>query len=1535
MKYVRRGLYIFIPLLLCLFALRAYISTNNFRDLLTNILKNSGLNVTFEKVELQGFNKLKIDNLIVRDIHGNVFINSKKTTANINLLVPSRLNRIDVYDAIVNIERQKNNHMNVFDIMKPSNKKNSIDRASRLGKLYIHNATVNYSDVSYAKKIEKTLNKVNGFLETAKSRGFTLEAKGSNGNEVLGIKLRNPIKRVQNFWSIFNKKKNNDEKEKHFEMTLDFKNVKITELLGQYVPLDMIKAKSGILDGRLFLSNKNPKKETIPVGNLKITNGTVWYEDIEGDIKNVDATVILSKDKNTVDAKTKLKNRPVTFKLTQDRPKEKLKIKLTADKLPYSEINRYKIIKEFKVDAIGNVTADLDIDVDLKTKNALLNGIFSSENIKLANYNFRNVKTKMKLDTKEKIVVLDNTKFNFDETISGFKVKADAVIPKFTYNTNTEIGSGNYILTNRGSDFSIKEIAGTALINSENIITSNFNSKEVSGNFRINPKLMEMVVNAKSNQNFDVIYQKQKYTLKPKIENLKLAFKNKNILQSGRIKTDLKIQNKYVDNINADVIVHNGNYDINALVTTGGEVFRVAGKTTSDMKHNYTVELKDKNKILDVAKLLKNYKVDIKGLETARLPIKLVKLNIFGDSNKISGDYEISSAYGRFIVEYEELHAKGKIHDLQKMDLDMNAKMKELWIKYQRFKEVSTHLAIKDNVVNIEKLGNDRQLVANGKYNLKTGNMHINSKLNNYVVYNTVKPELNLYINNANLTLNGKMDNLSGKIIVPDSRTTINDKNIGETQIYADIKNSVINLTDVRLRKNNLTGTYNLKTGIADMVLNLDEENVPYLIDVPDLKFGAISKLKLKGDLNKFNLAGFIDLNNVNYKGYNIPGVKTIIEYADGNIDKLLNYGTLDIKDFRFIGDNQETLFQTNTKVDLANTHFNYKLENQKFALDSVEDLKNKGYSGDINLNFSLTGKPNNFNAILGIGADDVTLSGFHVKDLVIDASASNKLLNIGQISLEYEDNPLVINGYLQYEPMKYNLHANAENFNLSFLGLDPNIKTAEGILNMDMTLTNAATSGKIDLANFSYITKDGLTNAQNINAKIDVANNKLQINRLDGGFNGGTFIVDGNMDIPTIPGDFMKTKHLELGKIDIDANLDKLGLRYGNDIDYALTGKVNLTEDFLSGNLKVDSADIRGIPNFGGNEEENLTESQKEQKLKDKTIAEGIIEGVIDKILKQYTVALDVQMGRNVKVDIPSMSLVKNIKSKVDGGAKIRYENGAIGMDGTFSLRDGKFYLNGNRFKIDSGEIRFISKDGVTVLSDPFVIITASTTVKGEKIEVDVSGNVSNPQMAFSSSSGKTKEEILSLLAFKTVVGNNSNNHDDTSLNHKNNTDDGVVVVGSLVNTALNELIFSSVTGKIGESLGLSNFSISTDVDKSKTGQYRAATTLYVQDNLYKDKLFWNLEVKFPFQVTKDTNGGNSSSLPVGYNAWLNYNFNKSLELKVGGETINQKSTNANMKSGTKGNYYIGVDFSTRGHSLGEILKRMFKKKKLETLKK
>jgi len=82
------------------------------------------------------------------------------------------------------------------------------------------------------------------------------------------------------------------------------------------------------------------------------------------------------------------------------------------------------------------------------------------------------------------------------------------------------------------------------------------------------------------------------------------------------------------------------------------------------------------------------------------------------------------------------------------------------------------------------------------------------------------------------------------------------------------------------------------------------------------------------------------------------------------------------------------------------------------------------------------------------------------------------------------------------------------------------------------------------------------------INANIDLRNNKLVVNRLDGGYNGGTFKVSGDLDVPKIPADFMKTKRLELGKFELNANLKNVGLHYGTGIDFALSGNAIFTEN-------------------------------------------------------------------------------------------------------------------------------------------------------------------------------------------------------------------------------------------------------------------------------------------------------------------------------------------------------------------------------------
>ena len=1654
MKYIKRSLIVFIFLLMSLFALKFYISTKNFRGVLTSILKSSGLNVEFRNVKLIGFNKIQIDNLKVKDLAGNVVIDAKKTTAGISLLMPTRLNRIDVYNGIVNLERRKDNDFNIFHVIKTDPKKpKTFDPTSRIGKMHIHNSILNFTDTTYSKKIRKTLKKVSGRLEVAKSRGFSLFAKGSGNKnedgttEILKVELKQLIKSKQSIYSMFDKIKNSDIRRKDARLNFGFENVRITEELGQYAQIDMIKAKGGILTGALKMEQNKIEKKIHALGSLKIKNGKLSYVDFDGDIEGVNAVVDMKKDKITVNANTKLSESPVTLTMAYFIQTQKMNLKLVADKLPFDQVARYKIIKDAKIEAEGAVSGNLELNIDTKSKKGTLDGKFSSDNIRISNSDFQNVKTNMKI-TNEKLTLSD-TSFIFNQEFSGFKVNEDVKIGKFVYDLKKKTGSGDYVLNNLGSDFDIKKITGSAKISPKNIITGTVRSNVLRGNYTVNPKTQTVVVNTRSRGYFNVNYGGKSYKISPDVDNLVAKFNSKNVLRSGIIKARVKdLSVPFIKAIKVKVRIRNGNYRISGTAgMNGGGVLNINGTTTSDMKHSYSLNLP---KEVDIAKLLRANGYNFNGLDKAKLPataearvhgvnnkfsgtyeihspygeymgkyknlhangkindlanldmtvnakaselqfenqrlrnvtgnleikdnvvniasirsenlnasgrydiksgkmdinarlknymftdnnlpskmnvkIGTLNANLTGTADKLSGNYELYSPYGEYVVEYEKLHANGKINNLSKLDLTANAKMDELWLNYQRLKDVTANLELKDNVVNILSIKNEN-LNASGNYNLKTGNMNINAGLKDYMLYDTSPYKVNLKVKNLDANLKGTVNKLSGNITIPSAPTTIKSTYVGDTNAHISIKDGIMRFDDVTLRDNRLSGTYNLATGISDIGLALNEPDIPKLLEMKDLTFGTKSNLNLKGDLNNFNLEGQIAFGNMSFKTYKIPHIVADIKYSNGNIDKLFKYGTFDLQKLRFIGDNQETLFETQTKFDLANVNIDYQLEKQKFSLDSIQDLKDKGYSGDIDFGFMYRGSFDKFISGVKIKADSIKLSGFPVKNVDIDLQANEKSLNIGQFYLEYENNPLLLNGYVQFTPVKYNVSMLAKDFNLDFLGIDKNIAQAGGIANVDAIFSNEATTGHILLNNFNYKTKDQLTLVDNVNANIDLKNSKLIVNRLDGGYNGGTFKVTGDLDVPTIPADFMKTKRLELGKFELNADLNNVGLHYGTGIDFALSGNAIFTENRLFGDLVVNNAQIREIPDFNSSKA-NTTESQKAKKEQDKSIVEGIVEEVIDKIMKQYTINIGVQAGNNVKINIPNVSLVKNIKGTVKGSSEITYDDGQIGIDGEYGITKGSFSVNGNDFKIDGAEIRFVpSINGVTAsVSDPFVVFDASTKVDGDRIEINVSGNVSNPEIRFSSSSGKTREEIISLLALNTLVGNSGKPGENGD-----NSVDGLVVAGSLVNTALNELFLSSVTGKIKDALGMSKFAVSTNVDRSnKTGEYSAATTLTLQDNLYKDKLFWNAAFKFPYQTSKS-----DEKNPIGYNAWLSYSVSNGLDLRAGGESFKRSSSSASMGNGSRINYYFGVDFSTKADTFGDILKKIFKKKKLDTLKK
>ena len=1506
MKYLKKGLYIFIPLLFTLFVAKTYISTNNFSNNLEKILKSSGLNVETGKIKIKGLNKIEIEDLVVKDQSGKEFIRAKKAEAFINLLVPSRISKVNVYDADVTIERYKNNQMNVYNILKKSDSK-VIDRASRIGKINIIDSRLTYKDFSYDKPIEKKMAGVNGEMNVSKSEGFDLKAKAKDKGEEIGIdlSLKKPAKNFLE--SLFSNKKVETSK---FSLAFDFKNVKLFEEASQFIPYKDVVVYDGILNGNLKIQ---PHAIT---GALDVKNGTMEYKDFDERLKNVNALISLTPEKIKIDANTKVDEKPVKLNVSLDMKKKIADIEIETNKISFKEINKYKQIKDLKIDADALVDGKIKVSVDIDKKLVSIKGKLKSDNIKYSGYNFKNVTTDLEV-TKDKKISFKNTKFIFNENIGGkFKVNTE-VLTDVTYDIDKKNGTGTYKLANLGSDYDISNISGTYKIKKGGEITSDFTSKELDGSVIIPPSKDKIIVSTRGKEYVTINYDNQKYELIPSLRTVVYNIK-KQELESGSLDVKMKTINpKYYDGVTANIIIKAGNYIVNGAVNIGKETVNVFG----NIDKNMNASLKTSQASIRLENIMKRYGYNVQGLDGASLPVRL-NLNLSGKVTDLQGDFEVVSNYGNYIAEYEDLYVKGKIKSLQSLDIEASVKMRELWLEYQRFKDVYGDLEIKNNIVKLKELKNDK-LVANIDYNLNSQIINIQSNLKNYVIYNTTKPEHNVYLDNMDMIVNGKLNSLHGNINITPSKTTIDSRYVGDFAGNIDVLDSVLNFNKITLRDNQITGEYDLKTGLADLSLHLDEKELATLYGIPDLVVNLAGNLNLKGDLNKFNLDGAVVVDNLSYKGYKFPLAMIDMSYNDGDVDKLLKKGTFTLKDFLLIGDAGEELFKTSTTVDLENLNVDYKAENKTFDLGSVKDLNEKGYNGNINYSFILKGNIDDFFSDLKLNAQDITLAGLKFNDIDIDTQVNNKGINIGQLYLDYENNPLIINGFLDFTPINYNIGILADNFNLKFLEVNRDVAQAGGIANVDILFQPQKTEGKIKLDAFTYKTKDKSTEIENVNADINVENRKLKVNDFYGGYNGGTFKITGNLDVPGVAPDFMTSKKIELGNFGLNVFLDKVRYNYSKGVDLVLSSDIMLTHESLMGNIIVESGVIREVPNFsfGTTEETAATNNKKVEK----SIIDGIKDAFLDKIKEQYVVDLNISAKKDLKVDIPSISLVKNVKGEIEGGSRLYYDSGNTNLMGNYQLKKGSFELNNNKFNLESAEIRFTDPIASISESNPFIVISATTTVDGEFIDMTMNGPASDPNITFKSSSGLTKDQILSLLAFNT-----KQTDDKTDLNANNTTNQSLV--GSVLDATINQLIFSPVTDKIERTLGLTSFSIKTNFatemaqENYNLLENGSSTTLYIQDNLYKDKLFWNLDLTFPIQSSQAT-----TTVPMNYNFWLNYKVNQSFGINLGLETLGISASSTNQVD--KFNYYGGFDFSARFDSFEEMLRQIVPKPKLEIL--
>lgn len=1494
MKYLKKTIVVFILLLLLITGVVTYINSKLFSKDLQTIINSLNLDIKVGDAKFVGYGKIKITDLILYDKDKKPAIEAKEGYIYINPLSISRVSKIDVYSPNIILEKQPDMKFNIVEMFASGS--DQIDRTSRIGRINFYNAKLDYRDTSYKKEIQKDLNNVNGYVKFTKANGIFLEANGNNGEEKAGIVLK-ILSSKPNSLDKFLKRKAKRESTVYFELKFD--KFGIFPEAAQYIPFEGLEIYEGKLSGNLKFGES--KKFS---GNLNVENGTLKYSDYDDILKNINAKVEL-KD-NNVDVKTDAKinggNLDMGIKFLEKTKVVKIAIK--AENLDYSDIKKYKLVKDQNIEAFGRITGTFNGDLDLDKKVYEFNGFLSSPNLQYSGYNFRNLKTNL-LYNKEGVLTLSSISFIFDQVISDVHIAANAVAD-FSYDTKLKEGFGTYAIENTGSDFDIKRITGNLNIDQNTMIRSNFFSNEADGNFIFDTKNKVLDVNATGKQFFNLTYGETKLTLKPIIKNLKINL-DKFLLVSGIADIELA-KNEYFDQAKISANIRNGNFDVNVTADISGQQIRAVGVTDSKFNHRYKVNGSN----INIKPLLKRFNVEVSGINEASV-VTDFNADIYSEGGKIKGDFSLDSRRGKYFVEYEKLNVTGSIENLLEGKLKARVNAEEIWINYQRFKNLSGVVSYENNTLILENFKNT-DLNANIRYNLKTQNVNLNAQIANYILYNVSKPEFNFILSKIDVSLNGQVDSLNGTIYVSPSIIALDNRNLGELVADISVVNSVLNFNEVRWRRNFISGTYNINTEIADIYIHIDEQEPQDIHNVSGLKMALNTDLRLQGKLSDFSIIGDINIDHVQYSDLKLPRIETTIAYKNGDIKKILKKGSLDISKFILRGEEGEEILHTQTQIDnLENAQLDFEVKNNELNLETIKGFKEKGYSGVIDYSFTLKGNIDDFFIDLKAESKNLSISGFNFDNISIDAQANNKGVNIGEFYLEYEDNPLLINGYATFSPIDYNINILAENFNLEFLKAGKDMKEAGGIANLDVTFTPTSTTGLIDLQNFTFIDKSGSVDISNLNANIDIEDRKLVVNNFSGNYNGGVITVSGNLDVPGLAPDFAETKRIDLGDFDLKIIIDKSKIKYGKTFEGVISADLSFTEKQLIGSVIIDNGKVMDVSQFMNQDKDDTVVNTKER-----SIIDGIQTEIVDIIMGQYSANIRINMMKGIELDIASVSLVRGIKGTLKGEGMIILNSGNISASGDFYITKGKFTLSDRKFTLDQAEIRYGAGGfGGSEIGNPYVVILATTNINNDQISVSISGSLNDPQIKFNSSLGLTQEQILALLIFDARTTENSE-FDSYDQNKQ---------LGNILDTTLNQLIFNPVIGKIEETFGLSSIVLKTNLltqsenndNKNQDLGSTIAPSIYIQDSLYKDRLYWNVELGYGQETP--------TSAGLDYNFWVTYRVSEKFGVNLGVKNLRGTDTGSD-----KTDYYLGVEFSTRFYSFDEFVRNL-KKPKLEVI--
>ncbi len=159
----------------------------------------------------------------------------------------------------------------------------------------------------------------------------------------------------------------------------------------------------------------------------------------------------------------------------------------------------------------------------------------------------------------------------------------------------------------------------------------------------------------------------------------------------------------------------------------------------------------------------------------------------------------------------------------------------------------------------------------------------------------------------------------------------------------------------------------------------------------------------------------------------------------------------------------------------------------------------------------------------------------------------------------------------------------------------------------------------------------------------------------------------------------------------------------------------------------------------------------------RDTVLISGIVAPLDIEMFQSFTTSelgiLPTEEGSTIihyKIDIPIKGKVTLTNDQFDavliGDISInQFGDREMDFAGEIIIEEGKFYYYGDIFKITDGYFTFDNHG-----FNPYLDISANTTIDGERIYISIAGTIDNPQLTFTSESGFSQSDILEILTLR-----------------------------------------------------------------------------------------------------------------------------------------------------------------------------------------